>query len=302
MARALPFHHAQYSHVSTDIVIAASIESVSNHHRRAIAALLAVCVFAGCSQEGSESPRRAAAATRDSLHTQRTDGPVVIPLSATVYVGGDVPASGSVSGVVRLRSPIAPLAPMETGNDRILCGPSMPDESVREKTGGLEGAVVWLDGVHRGKTLPLERRLELEIDHCKLQPRIQATMLGSAVNIIGHDDNRSHLRFVAMGEPKPRAAVLMGGGEQVIPTELPFTAPGLVYVSDADHAWSHAFIAVFDHPYYAVTSPAGAFVIDGVPPGVYTLRAWHERTGIVTQRVQVGAGGAVKVELALSGK
>jgi hypothetical protein len=59
--------------------------------------------------------------------------------------------------------------------------------------------VVWLDGVRKGKPIPLEKRFELESDHCLLTPRVQAAVVGSAVNVIGHDDFRQHLRFVRGG-------------------------------------------------------------------------------------------------------
>ena len=73
-------------------------------------------------------------------------------------------------------------------------------------------------------------------------------------------------------------------------------------IRDADHPWPRAFLAVFDHPYYAVTQPDGSFRMDSVPPGTYTLVAWHERTGRSEQQVTVGANGAVKVDIALKGK
>jgi hypothetical protein len=168
--------------------------------------------------------------------------------------------------------------------------------------GGLSGVVVWLDGLRSGKPIGLERRVELESDHCKLTPRVQAAVIGSAVNIIGHDDYRQHLRFTAGGETTPRATILLGGGEQVIPTELPFKTPGMVAVRDTTHAWTQAYLAVFDQPYFAVTGAGGTFTIDGVPPGKYTLRAWHERTAVATQAVEVGANGLVKVAVVLTGK
>ncbi|MDB4899803.1 MAG: hypothetical protein JWN53_1611 [Gemmatimonadetes bacterium] len=229
-------------------------------------------------------------------------GPVVIAPPAAKYVGGAVAPPGAVSGTVTLRGTLATAAPLSPGKDSGVCGRAVPDSSVQQKGQGLGNVVVWLDGVRKGKVIPLEKRLELESDHCILTPRVQAAVVGSAVNVIGHDDFRQHLHFVAGGEERARVLVLMGKDEQVIPSELPARTPGLVIVRDADHPWPRAFLAVFDHPYYAVTKPDGSFTIDGVPAGTYTLVAWHERTGKSEQKVTVAPGAAAKVALTLSGQ
>jgi hypothetical protein len=70
-------------------------------------------------------------------------------------------------------------------------------------------------------------------------------------------------------------------------------------VRDVQHPWTRAYLAVFDHPYFAVTGNGGTFTIDGVPPGKYKLNAWHERTGVSVQDVDVSANGATKVQIAL---
>ena len=76
----------------------------------------------------------------------------------------------------------------------------------------------------------------------------------------------------------------------------------MVIVHDADHPWPRAYLAVFDHPYYAVTNADGSFSIDGVPPGTYTLASWHERAAKHAQPVEVTAGRTVKVTVTLDGK
>ena len=228
-------------------------------------------------------------------------GPVVIAPSGVRYAGGTVASAGSVAGTITLAAPLPPVAPVSAGRDSGVCGAAIPDSSVEQRGAGLGGVVVWIEGVRKGKPVPLETRLELESDHCLLTPRVQAAVTGSAVNVIGHDDFRQHLHFFTSGEKAPRATVLLGKDEQVIPTEHPAAAPGLVFVRDVDHPWPAAYIAVFDHPYYAVTKSDGSFTIDGIPPGDYTLKAWHERTKLAEQKVTVTAGGGAKVNVALAG-
>jgi galactose mutarotase-like enzyme len=51
----------------------------------------------------------------------------------------------------------------------------------------------------------------------------------------------------------------------------------------------NAYVGVMAHPYFAVSGANGTFDIQTVPPGTYTLEAWHERLGTATQQVVVGA-------------
>jgi len=254
----------------------------------AVVALVGACRDSDAPAASASAQAASTAATADDIAAA---GEVVIAKPSGRYQADSATAGGAITGTVTTSAPLAVGAPVSTGRDAAVCGPTIPDESVAQQGNGLGGAVVWLDDVRRGKPIPLERRLELESDRCRLVPRVQAAVVGSAVNVLGHDDFRQHLRFIAGGERAPRVTVLLDSDEQVIPTERPFAAPGLVVVRDTDHPWPTAFLAVFDHPYFAVTAPNGSFTIDRVPAGRYRMKVWHERTKVAEQTVDVGAGG-----------
>ncbi len=68
------------------------------------------------------------------------------------------------------------------------------------------------------------------------------------------------------------------------------------------HAEMSAFVVVLDNPYFAVTLRDGNFKIDNIPPGEYTLKAWHEKLKTVTQEVRVETGKTTDVSFVLKKK
>lgn len=56
------------------------------------------------------------------------------------------------------------------------------------------------------------------------------------------------------------------------------------------HPWMKSYIAVFKHPYFAVTGKDGSFQLPNLPPGEYTVEAWHEKLGTMTQKITIAAG------------
>ena len=63
------------------------------------------------------------------------------------------------------------------------------------------------------------------------------------------------------------------------------------------HPWMRGYVAVFKHPYFAVTGKDGSFDLRNLPPGDYTVEAWHEKLGTVTQKVTVVAGESKSLDL-----
>ncbi len=68
-----------------------------------------------------------------------------------------------------------------------------------------------------------------------------------------------------------------------------FTRPEIIPVKCNQHPWMKSYVAVQRNPFFAVSGPDGKFEIKGLPPGTYTIAAWHEKFGEKTQTVTVAA-------------
>lgn len=55
------------------------------------------------------------------------------------------------------------------------------------------------------------------------------------------------------------------------------------------HGWMEAYIGVVDHPFFAVSGEDGSYRLEGLPPGTYTIEAWHEKYGTKQMQVTVAA-------------
>jgi hypothetical protein len=67
------------------------------------------------------------------------------------------------------------------------------------------------------------------------------------------------------------------------------------------HDWMNAHLGVMDHPYFAVTGDDGTFTLPNLPPGDYTIAAWHEEYGEQEQQVTVGPSGTAEVDFSYAG-
>lgn len=220
-------------------------------------------------------------------------------LGGTPYKPTVLTAVGSLSGTITLvGGPRKDTVPVTV--DTTVCGKSV-DGPVTASAKGLSNSVVWIANIASGKTLPPSRRIDLSSEDCVLDPRVQAAMVGTTVNVTNDDKLLHKLVFMPIGTEDTLTIMPFFNNGQVVPSERLAKQPGIVEVRCAFHPWTHAYIAVFDQPYFAVTGDDGNFKIDSLPPGTYKMMVWHEGAGKpIAQQIQVAANGSAKVDVALT--
>ena len=78
-----------------------------------------------------------------------------------------------------------------------------------------------------------------------------------------------------------------------------FDKPGRVDVFCSIHSSMSCVVLVLENPYFASANDKGVYSISNVPPGIYKLKAWHERLPAQIKEITVPETGEVKVDFTL---
>jgi plastocyanin len=208
-----------------------------------------------------------------------------------------VPAlAGDIKGNVRYVGAAPKLVPLPATKDQATCGQSLPDESLIVSNGKLKNVVLTVKGAPKPEPGTEPVRVVLDQTKCHYVPHVQAAAVGTPIDILNSD----HILHNIHGYLGQATAfnLAMPLKNQKIAKKL--DKPGLVNVKCDIHSWMHAYIVVTDVP-FAVSGEDGGFVIPNVPPGTYTVTAWHEKLGEKTAQVTVPAAGPATVEFSFGG-
>jgi Polysaccharide lyase family 4, domain II len=148
--------------------------------------------------------------------------------------------------------------------------------------------MVWVSkGLPAGKTYPAPKTpVTLDQKGCQYIPHVTGIMVGQPYRILNSDGILHNIHTL----PKINPAFNRGQPATVKEMTTSFPKPEAMLQVKCDvHPWMSAYIGVFTHPFYSVTSADGKFNISGLEAGTYEITAWHERLGTQTATVKVGA-------------
>jgi plastocyanin len=223
---------------------------------------------------------------------------VVVPAAPIQAQGG----GGTIEGHVRLTGPAPGNPIIRMGRDpicaRLNAGKRPIQEIVvRAADGGLSNAFVEVQGSFPNTPVSSEA-VVIRQSNCQYAPRVVGARVGQTLRIVNsdtlvHNVHSSSSKGNDFNETQPHSDMVFN-----------YTLKAqeeMLHIKCDVHSWMHAYVGVTTNPYFAVSGQDGAFKISNVPPGHYTMRAWHERYGWVTQNVDVKAGATATVDFAYTG-
>jgi hypothetical protein len=134
---------------------------------------------------------------------------------------------------------------------------------------------------------------------CMFEPHVVGVQVGQPLNIYNTDG----ILHVAHGTTFANPEFNFGMSKDGLCKTLTFASPEMMIKVRCDiHPWMVAWIAVMDHPYFAVTSDAGAYAIPDVPAGRFLVQVWHETYATVTREVEVPPGRDARLDFILDAR
>ena len=120
---------------------------------------------------------------------------------------------------------------------------------------------------------------------CRYVPHVLGIQVGQPLEILSSDNTLHNVHAMPEQNREFNKAHQLAG----IKHTHTFTTKEVMVPFKCDvHKWMNAYVGVLDHPFFAVTGNNGRFELKGLPPGTYTIEAWHEKLGTQTQMVTLG--------------
>ena len=176
-----------------------------------------------------------------------------------------------------------------------LASVSMAQEIQGKVNGARAGAVVYVDWIP-GKDFKAQgKHATMDQKGMTFRPHLLVVLRGTTVDFLNSDSVGHNVYWKSVGGDRSKGNNL-GTWPQGQMKSFTFWDQGAVPLLCNVHPEMSGYVFVIPTPYYAVTNADGSFVIRGLSPGHYTLRAWSAQGGSGEQQIDVG-GGTTNVEL-----
>jgi len=159
-------------------------------------------------------------------------------------------------------------------------------ENYMVKDGGLDNVFVYVkNGLGNYHFDAPAQAVKLDQQGCRYMPHVIGIQVGQPLEIANSDDTMHNVHAM----PEVNREFNHGQHVKDMKNIATFSTAEVMVPLKCDlHPWMKAYVGVVAHPYYAVTTDGGKFELKSLPPGTYTLEAWHEKAGTQTQQVTIG--------------
>jgi len=208
------------------------------------------------------------------------------PAAAAAAVNPD---AATISGAVKLDGAVPKEPVIQMAADPYCQSqhttPVMDEEVVAGGAGELANVFVYVENVSGTFPAP-STPVVLDQKGCQYHPHVNAVMVGQPLEIVNDDATLHNVHAMPAANSQFNVGQPVQGMKENHKFDKAEVTPFKIKCDV--HGWMKSYMAVMPHPFYAVSQANGTFTINNLPPGNYTLVAWHEKYGQQKQQITVG--------------
>jgi plastocyanin len=215
-----------------------------------------------------------------------------------VNAGSTTAPSGSiVRGTVKFEGTAPKPKPINMAADPSCAkqhpSPVLTQEVMADSKGDLQNVVVFVsDGLGDRAFDPPSQPVEMKQKGCMYEPHVLALQANQPVEVTNNDPTTHNIHPQPANNREWNKAEVPGSKiEESFPRQ-----EIAIPVKCNVHPWMRGYVAVFKHPFFAVTGKDGSFALNNLPPGTCTIQAWHEKLGTSTQKITIGANESKNID------
>ncbi|HVN19834.1 MAG TPA: carboxypeptidase regulatory-like domain-containing protein [Dongiaceae bacterium] len=161
----------------------------------------------------------------------------------------------------------------------------------------LENVVVYISAGADDANAPAQA-VTFEQKGCQYIPHVLAMHTGQELHVVNDDQTSHNIHPMPKANPEWNKSQPPGAP----PIVQKFENPEFISVKCQIHPWMHGWFAVLKTNHYAITKDGGAFSLPNLPPGKYTVTAWHEDYGTQTQDITITGNETKNVDFSFKAK
>ena len=211
----------------------------------------------------------------------------------------DPATAGDVKGVVSLEGTAPKNEPIKMNADPVCVkANSTPQfqETYSVEDGKLANVFVYVkDGLGNYVFDPPTEMAKIDQMSCRYHPHVFGVRVNQPIEILNSDDTLHNIHAL------PKANSEFNNGQPIKGMKMNhvFTAKEVMVPFKCDvHGWMNAYVGVLGSSVLRDHRQGRLLRAEGAPPGTYTIEAWHEKLGPMTQSVTVGAKETKEVNFA----
>jgi plastocyanin len=133
---------------------------------------------------------------------------------------------------------------------------------------------------------------------CQYIPHVIALHTGQELDVVNSDQTSHNIHPLAKVNREWNKSQPPGAP----PIKDKFDTPEFISVKCNIHPWMHGWFAVLKTNHYSISGDTGGFSLPNLPPGKYTITAWHEDYGTKTQDVTITGNETKTVDFSFTAK